>query len=118
VELNAYFVPTDPLLTAAQVEERYLNLVTAGREAVTIPLAVKLGPSFTSLPNFARRLVDAGTNGLVLFNRFVQPEIALDTLEISTRLTLSTSSEVRLPLRWIAILRPQLAISLGSVDRR
>ena len=114
VELNAYFVPTDPEATAAQVEDRYLELVTSVRQAVTIPLAVKLGPAFTSLPNFARRLVDAGANGLVLFNRFVQPDIALDTLEINTRLALSTSAEVRLPLRWIAILRPQLSISLAA----
>jgi dihydroorotate dehydrogenase (fumarate) len=114
VELNAYFVPTDPEATAAQVEERYLDVVAAVREAVTIPLAVKLGPCFTSLPNFARRLVEVGADGLVLFNRFVQPDIALETLEINTRLALSTSAEVRLPLRWIAILRPQLSISLAA----
>ena len=114
VELNAYFVPTDPEATAAQVEKRYLDLVAAVREAVTIPLAVKLGPYFTSLPNFARRLVEVGANGLVLFNRFVQPDIALETLEITPRLALSTSAELRLPLRWIAILRPQLAISLAA----
>ncbi len=77
-------------------------------------MAVKLGPFFSSLPNLARRLVDIGVNGLVLFNRYLQPDIALDTLEISSRLTLSTSADLRLPLRWIAILRPQLAISLAA----
>jgi len=114
VELNVYFVPTDPLATAVQVEERYLDLVAAVRGAVTVPLAVKLGPYFSSLPNFARRLVEVGANGLVLFNRFLQPDIALETLQISPRLALSTSTELRLPLRWIAILRPQLAISLAA----
>jgi len=114
VELNAYFVPTDPEATAAQLENRYLDVVAAVREALTIPLAVKLGPHFTSLPNFARRLVEAGADGLVLFNRFLQPDIELETLEISPRLALSTSAELRLPLRWIAILRPQLAISVAA----
>jgi dihydroorotate dehydrogenase (fumarate) len=114
VELNVYFVPTDPLVGAAQVEERYLDLVAAVRESVSVPLAVKLSPYFSSLPNLARRLVEAGADGLVLFNRFFQPDIALETLEISPRLTLSSSAELRLPLRWIAVLRPQLAISLAA----
>ncbi len=114
VELNVYFVPTDPEATAVQVEQRYLDSVTAVREAVTVPLAVKLGPYFSSLPNLARRLVEIGANGLVLFNRFFEPDIALDTLQISPRLTLSTSAELRLPMHWIAILRPQLSISLAA----
>jgi dihydroorotate dehydrogenase (fumarate) len=114
VELNVYFVPTDPLATAFQVEQRYLDLVAAVREALTVPLAVKLGPYFSSLPNLARRLVEVGANGLVLFNRFLQPDIALETLRIHPRLALSTSAELRLPLRWIAILRPQLPISLAA----
>jgi dihydroorotate dehydrogenase (fumarate) len=114
VELNVYFVPTDPEVTAAQVEKRYLDLVAAVRAVLKIPLSVKLGPFFTSLPHFARRLVEAGADGLVLFNRFFQPDIALDTLEISPRLALSTSAELRLPLRWIAILRSQHSISLAA----
>ena len=114
VELNVYFVPTDPQATAVQVEDRYLDLVTAVREAVTVPLAVKLGPYFSSLPNLARRLVEVGADGLVLFNRFLQPDIELETLRINPRLALSTSAELRLPLRWIAILRPQLPISLAA----
>jgi dihydroorotate dehydrogenase (fumarate) len=114
VELNIYFVPTDPNVTAIDVEERYLELVAAVRSVVTIPLAVKLGPFFSALPNLARRLVDAGADGLVLFNRFFQPDIALETLQISARLALSSRAELRLPLRWIAILRPQLAISLAA----
>jgi dihydroorotate dehydrogenase (fumarate) len=114
VELNAYFVPTEPDATAAQVEQRYLDLVAAVRDAVTIPLAVKLGPYFTSLPNLASRLVEIGVDGLVLFNRFFEPDVALETLRVSPRLTLSTSAELRLPMRWVAILRPQLAISLAA----
>jgi dihydroorotate dehydrogenase (fumarate) len=114
VELNVYFVPTDPHATAAQVEQRYLDLVAAVREAVTIPLAVKLGPYFSSLPNVARRLVEIGADGLVLFNRYFEPDVALETLQVNPRLTLSTSAELRLPMRWIAILRPQLSISLAA----
>ncbi|MFI5459000.1 MAG: dihydroorotate dehydrogenase-like protein [Isosphaerales bacterium] len=114
VELNIYFVPTDPETTAVQVEQRYLDLVAAVREVVTVPLAVKLGPYFSSLPNLARRLVEVGADGLVLFNRFLQPDVELETLRINPRLTLSTSAELRLPLRWIAILRPQLSISLAA----
>jgi len=114
MELNVYFVPTDPQTTAAQVEERYLDLVAAVRKAVTVPLAVKLGPYFSSLPNLARRLAEVGADGLVLFNRFLQPDIELETLRVNPRLALSTSAELRLPLRWIAILRPQLSLSLAA----
>jgi dihydroorotate dehydrogenase (fumarate) len=114
VELNIYFIPTDPQATALQVEDQYLTLVAAVREAVTVPLAVKLGPFFSSLPNLARRLVEVGANGLVLFNRFLQPDIEIETLRISSYMALSTSWELRLPLRWIAILRPQLSISLAG----
>jgi dihydroorotate dehydrogenase (fumarate) len=114
VELNVYFVPTDPAETSVQVEERYLDLVAAVREALTIPLAVKLGPYFSALPNLASRLVQVGADGLVLFNRFLQPDIDLATLRTNPLVTLSTSAELRLPLRWIAILRPQLSVSLAA----
>jgi dihydroorotate dehydrogenase (fumarate) len=115
VELNVYYVPTDPDATGAQVEQRYLEIIAAVQEVLTIPLAVKLGPYFTSLPNFARRLVaEVGVEGLVLFNRYFQPDIALETLVASPRLSLSSSAEIQLPLRWIAILRPQLAVSLAA----
>jgi dihydroorotate dehydrogenase (fumarate) len=115
VELNVYFVPTDPDTTGAEVEQRYVDVVASVQEALTIPLAVKLGPYFSSLPNMARRLVtEVGVEGLVLFNRYLEPDIALETLEVSPRLTLSKGAELRLPLRWIAILRSQLSISLGA----
>ncbi|MGI9519113.1 MAG: dihydroorotate dehydrogenase-like protein [Pirellulaceae bacterium] len=114
LELNIYFVPTDPNTTGSQVEDRYCEIVAAVRDQIKIPLSVKLGPFFSSLPNFAGRLCDLGVNGLVLFNRFLQPDIDVDTLEVAPRLTLSSSDALRLPLRWIAILREQLPISLAA----
>jgi dihydroorotate dehydrogenase (fumarate) len=100
---------------APRVEQRYVEIVAAVQVVLTIPLAVKLGPYFSSLPNMARRLVaEVGVEGLVLFNRYLQPDIALETLEVSPRLTLSKDAELPLPLRWIAILRPQLSSSLAA----
>ena len=104
LELNMYDLATDPEISAAQLEDGYLSLVSEIRKGVRLPLAVKLSPFFTSLPNFAKRLVDAGANGLVLFNRFYQPDFDLEELEVTPNLLLSTSVELRLPLRWIAIL--------------
>jgi len=104
LELNLYFLPTNPALTATQIEENYIMLVRDVRKNIKIPLAVKLSPFFTAIPNIAKRLVEAGANGLVLFNRFYQPDLDLETLEVTPNLVLSTSTEVRLPLRWIAIL--------------
>jgi dihydroorotate dehydrogenase (fumarate) len=104
LELNLYFLPTDPALTAVQIEENYITLVHYVRNSIKIPLAVKLSPFFTAIPNIAKRLVEAGANGLVLFNRFYQPDLDLETLEVVPNLVLSNSNELRLPLRWIAIL--------------
>lgn len=104
LELNLYFISTDVDMTSADIEEMQVELVAEVKSAITIPLAVKLSPFVTSIPNFARRLVDAGADGLVLFNRFYQPDFDLDELEIIHSLDLSTSAELRLPLRWISIL--------------
>jgi dihydroorotate dehydrogenase (fumarate) len=104
VELNIYYLPVDPDLTGAELEENYVNLVKDLRSQVRIPIAVKLSPFFTSMPNMARRLVEAGADGLVLFNRFYQPDFDLDELEVVPNLQLSSSAELRLPLRWIALL--------------
>ena len=112
LELNIYFVPTDPKLTGRQIEHQYYEMISAVRDQITIPMAVKLGPFFSSLPNFAVRVEDLGVNGLVLFNRFLQPDIDLETLEVTPRLRLSTRRELRLTLRWIAILRPHVKLSL------
>jgi dihydroorotate dehydrogenase (fumarate) len=114
VELNIYHVQTDPDETSLQVESRFLELVTAVREVIKIPIAVKLGSNFSSIPNMAKRLAAAGADGLVLFNRFLQPEISLETFELVPYMTLSRPDEVGQALRWIAILRPQLAISLAA----
>ncbi len=104
LELNIYNLPIHSDLTGAQLENEYVQLVSDIRQKVSIPLAVKLSPYFTALPNFARRLVDAGADGLVLFNRFYQPDFDLENLTVVPNLVLSTSDEMRLPLRWIAIL--------------
>ena len=104
LELNLYYLATDPNLKSEEVEAAQVDLVAEVRSAISIPLAVKLSPFITSLPNFAKRLVDAGANGLVLFNRFYQPDFDLSELDIIHNLDLSTSSELRLPLRWISIL--------------
>lgn len=104
LELNLYYLPADPALPAAEIEDAQAELVADVKSNIQIPLAVKLGPFYTSLPHFAKRLADAGADGLVLFNRFYQPDFDLDTLEIVPSLDLSTSAEMRLPLRWVSIL--------------
>ncbi|HJS27079.1 MAG TPA: dihydroorotate dehydrogenase-like protein [Actinomycetota bacterium] len=114
LELNVYFVASDPDESGWEVERRYLDLVAAVRTSITIPLAVKVGPHFSSMANMARQLDEAGADGLVLFNRFLQPDIDLDTLQVDTRLHLSTSDEVLLPLRWIAILHGHVSCSLAA----
>ena len=109
LELNLYYIPTDPNITSNDIEDTQVELVAEVKTAIRIPLAVKISPFVTSIPNFAKRLVDAGADGLVLFNRFYQPDFNLDELEIVHSLDLSTSAELRLPLRWISILN-------GKVD--
>ena len=113
LELNVYLIPTDPYATGPDVERRYLDLLTAVKESVSVPVAMKIGPFFSSLAHTARELVDAGADGLVLFNRFYQPDIDLENLRVVPNVQLSSSQEVRLPLRWIAILRDKIPVSLG-----
>ncbi|MBI5944452.1 MAG: dihydroorotate dehydrogenase-like protein [Chloroflexi bacterium] len=108
LELNLYFIPTNPDLTAQELENAQVELVAEVKSAITIPLAVKLSPFITALPNFARRVVEAGANGLVLFNRFYQPDFDLEELEIIHNLDLSTSADLRLPLRWVSILHGKI----------
>jgi len=104
LELNLYYLPTDVSLSSAELEEIYLTLVRDICRQVHIPIAVKLSPFFTALPFMARRLVQAGADGLVLFNRFYQPDFDLETLAVVPNLKLSSSHDLRLPLRWIALL--------------
>ncbi len=108
LELNLYYIPTDLDLTAQELENAQVELVAEVKSAISIPLAVKLSPYITALPNFARRIVEAGADGLVLFNRFYQPDFDLEELKIIPSLDLSTSAELRLPLRWISILHGKI----------
>ncbi len=114
LELNIYYLPTNPNLSGAQVEQVYLNVLTEVKGRVGIPVTVKLSPYFSSLANFAQRLEDAGADGISMFNRFYQPDIDIEELGVAHTLNLSTSAEVLLPLRWIAILRPQLKMTLSA----
>lgn len=109
LELNIYYVPTDPELTSAELEQTYIDLVRAVRAELSIPLAVKISPYFTALPNVAKRLVEAGADGLVFFNRFYQPDFDLEHLTVVPNLRLSTSEDLRLPLREVAILHGRIA---------
>jgi dihydroorotate dehydrogenase (fumarate) len=113
VELNIYYVAADLDQSAAEVESQYLDLVAAVKQSISIPLAVKIGPYFSALANMARRIDQAGADGLVLFNRFLQPDIDLDTLETTPKLVLSTPAELLVPLRWVAILHGRLRCSLA-----
>jgi dihydroorotate dehydrogenase (fumarate) len=117
LELNVYYLPTDPAVTSSHVEDAAIEMVQEIKRNITIPVAVKLGPFYSSLPNLAHRLEAAGADGLVLFNRFYQPEIDAEQLEVKRTLELSTSAELNLRLRWLAILsgrvRPSLAASGG-----
>jgi dihydroorotate dehydrogenase (fumarate) len=113
LELNLYFIPTDPDMEGAYVRDMYVALVKAVADSVNIPVAVKIGPYFTSLPNVARRVSEAGAKGLVLFNRFYQPDFDLDNLEVKPNVLLSNPSRLRLRLRWIAILYERVQADLA-----
>jgi dihydroorotate dehydrogenase (fumarate) len=116
IELNVYYIPTDPHLTSQDVEDRYLEVLHAVKQAVKIPVAMKLNPFFSSLAHMAARLDNAGANGLVLFNRFYQPDIDLEQLEVKPNIILSTPQALRLPLRWIAILYGKVKASLAATS--
>jgi dihydroorotate dehydrogenase (fumarate) len=114
LELNLYVVPTDPDESAQAVEQRLLSSVAAVAKAVHIPVAVKLSPFFSSLPNFARRAAMSGARGVVLFNRFYQPDIDVESLDVRHELHLSDSSELLLRLRWLAVLSRRTPLSLAA----
>lgn len=113
LELNIYYMPTDPSETTAGVEKRVTEVLAGVKSSVTIPVAVKLSPFYSALPSLAANLADQGADGLVLFNRFYQPDIDLDTLEVVPKVNLSTSQELLLRLRWLSILSSQLRLSLA-----
>jgi len=114
LELNTYLMPFDPAETGAEVERRTVDIVKAVRQAVSIPVSVKLSPFFSSLPNLAKQLQEAGADGLVIFNRFYQPDIDIEELEVMPNLRLSTADELRLRLRWLAVLSAQRELSLAA----
>jgi dihydroorotate dehydrogenase (fumarate) len=116
LECNIYYIPTDPHLSSAQVEQTYIEIVSSVKSAVTIPVAVKISPFFTNLANMAQRLDAAGANGLVLFNRFYQPDIDLEELEIKPNVLLSGPQALRLPLTWIGILYGRVKASLAATS--
>jgi dihydroorotate dehydrogenase (fumarate) len=116
LELNTYYIPTDPTLTGDEVERTYLNILAMVKSLVTIPVAVKLSPFFSNLANMARRLDEAGADALVLFNRFYQPDIDLDNLVVRPNVILSTPQALRLPLRWIALLYGRISADLAATS--
>ena len=116
LELNIYYIPTDMNLTGTEVEMTYLDILKSVKANVSIPVAVKLSPFFSNFANMAKRLDQAGANGLVLFNRFYQPDIELETLEVKPNILLSTPMAMRLPLRWIALLHGRVNASLAATS--
>jgi dihydroorotate dehydrogenase (fumarate) len=116
LECNIYSIPTDPDVSSAQVEQTYIDIVKAVKNTVSIPVAVKVSPFFSNLANMAKRLDQAGADGLVLFNRFYQPDIDLEELEIRPNVLLSTPQALRLPLTWIGILYGRVQASLAATS--
>jgi dihydroorotate dehydrogenase (fumarate) len=113
LELNIYYIPTSTTMSAQEVEQRYVDIVRSVRHNISLPVAVKLSPQFSSPANMAQKLADAGASGLVLFNRFYQPDLDLEALEVTPHLSLSTSHELLLPLRWIAILSGRVDVDFA-----
>jgi len=114
LELNIYDIPTDPRISGAQVEQNYIDILSAVKKEVTIPVAIKVAPFFSSFANMAKRFEDAGADGIVLFNRFLEPDYDLEKLEPHLRLDYSTKHEMRLPLHWIAILHNEIKCSMAA----
>jgi len=116
LELNVYFIPTDMDRDCSEIEQIYLDIVKAVKAAVSIPIALKMSPFFSNLANVAKRLDDTGVNGLVLFNRFYQPDVDLETMEVRPNINLSTPQALRLPMRWIAILYGKIKADMAATS--
>ena len=114
IELNVYYIPTETFRTGAEVEQQYVNVLSAVRAAVSIPVAIKVGPYFSSFADMASQLDEAGADALVLFNRFYQPDFDIETRTVVPSLTLSRPDEIRLPLLWIALLYGRVSASLAA----
>ncbi|PID61571.1 MAG: dihydroorotate dehydrogenase [Ignavibacteriae bacterium] len=116
LELNIYYIPTNPNLTGTEIENMYVDTLTEVKAQLNIPVAIKLSPFFTSMSNVAKKLDNAGADALVMFNRFYQPDFDLDKLEVVPNLMLSTNWELRLPLRWIAILYGHIKANMAATS--
>jgi dihydroorotate dehydrogenase (fumarate) len=116
LELNIYWIPTDPKLSGAEVEKKYLEILAHVKAAISLPVAVKLSPFFSSFANIASQLVEGGASGLVLFNRFYQPDLDAESLDVSPNILLSTPMAMRLPLRWVAILSGWIEADLAATS--
>jgi dihydroorotate dehydrogenase (fumarate) len=114
LELNTYYIATDAAEPGSDVEKRTLDIVTAVKEAISLPVAVKLSPFFSSLANLAKQLQEKGADGIVIFNRFYQPDLDIEELDVVPNLRLSTADELRLRLRWLAIISSQVEMSLAA----
>ncbi len=114
IELNTFYIPAHLYMTGREVEQRYIDVLKAVKESVTIPVALKLSPFFSAIGNMARQFDEAGADALVLFNRFYQPDFDLDRMEVVPDLELSTPSEIRLPLLWIAVLYGRINASIAA----
>jgi dihydroorotate dehydrogenase (fumarate) len=116
LELNIYYIPTDPKLSGTDVEDMYVDILKTVKSIVKIPVAVKISPFFSSMANIATKLDQAGANALVLFNRFYQPDIDLEALDVVPNIFLSTPQAMRLPLRWIAILHGRIKADIAATS--
>ena len=116
LELNIYHIPTDPNITGNEIEADYLNILKSVKAEVGIPVAAKVSPFFSNFANIAKQMDEANINGLVLFNRFFQPDFDLEALEVEPRVQLSTPMALRLPMRWIAILYNQIKMDLAATS--
>jgi len=116
LELNVYSIPTEMDRTAQEIEQSYIDIATAVKSVISIPIAMKLSPFFSNMANMAKRLDHAGVNGLVLFNRFYQPDISLEELEVQANVHFSTPQDMRLPLRWLAILYGRIKADLAATS--
>lgn len=114
IEINVFYIPADVSLSASEVENRYIEIIKCIRRSVSIPIAVKLNPYFSAMGNMAKRLNEAGADGLVLFNRFYQPDYDIDALKVLSNLQYSDPGEIRLPLLWIAVLYGKIPASLAA----
>jgi dihydroorotate dehydrogenase (fumarate) len=116
IELNVYYIPADPRISGTDVEQRYIDVLKTVKSSVKIPVAIKLSPFFSSMSNMAKRLDEAGADGLVLFNRFYQPDVDIEALEVVPNVQLSSPKSLRLPLRWIGILFGRVKASLAATS--